>query len=143
MRIRGTIDRLDQNDAGELCIIDYKTGSTGQDSSAFERGESLQLALYALAAQQLRAGERVTEGFYWSIRGAKASSFKLSKFHHTDEEGREYNGPAGAMAFALEHVGKFVAGIRGGEFFAEPPKGGCPSHCPAQNFCWRFEPRRT
>jgi RecB family exonuclease len=140
--IRGTIDRLDANDAGDLRIIDYKTGSSGLDQSAFERGERLQLALYALAAQQRRPDARVVEGFYWHIRGAKPGSFKLSRFDHTDAEGRHYSGPSGAMALALEHTGNFIALIRRGAFTPAPPEDGCPSYCPAKNFCWHFSPSR-
>ncbi|MEO6119699.1 MAG: ATP-dependent DNA helicase [Terriglobales bacterium] len=47
--LRGRIDRVDQLADGALRIVDYKTGAP-KDEKATE--ESLQLAIYALAAQQ-------------------------------------------------------------------------------------------
>jgi RecB family exonuclease len=47
--LRGRIDRVDQLPNGDLRIVDYKTGAP-KDEKATE--ESLQLAIYALAAQQ-------------------------------------------------------------------------------------------
>lgn len=141
LRIRGTIDRVDAGAEDILRIIDYKTGSAGFTKASFVSGEHLQLALYALAAQQLYPQARVMDGFYWHIRGAKASSFKLSNFHHVDNDGREFNGPPGAMALAQEHVGAFITNIRNGVFTPKPPEDGCPTYCPARNFCWHYTPR--
>lgn len=141
IRIHGTIDRVDENSAGDLRIIDYKTGSSGFDKDSFIRGAHLQLALYALAAQQLHPNTRVVDGFYWHIRGAKASSFKLGDFYYEDEKGTKFIGPKGAMDFAQAHVGNFVTRIRRGTFTPTPPEDGCPTFCPAKNFCWHYSPR--
>ena len=44
LKLRGFIDRIDQNESGELRIIDYKLGGKSSFSKkAFESGEKLQL----------------------------------------------------------------------------------------------------
>ncbi|MCC7165796.1 MAG: exodeoxyribonuclease V subunit gamma [Anaerolineae bacterium] len=141
LRLRGTIDRVDADAENNLRLIDYKTGGSGYDKEAFLRGEHLQLPLYALAARQLYPESHVTDGFYWHIHGAKASAFKLSRFDYTDKQGRKFDGAAGAMEFALDHVGAFISNIRRGVFAPKPPENGCPDYCPARNFCWRYTSR--
>ena len=126
IRLHGVVDRVDINPAGELRVIDYKSGSSHLAAQDLIDGRRLQLPLYALAARQaLRLGEPV-EGFYWKLFQGEASSLKLSRF-----QGEAGSGPEAAFAVATGHVAAIVCGIRQGDFAPHPPQGGCPSYCPA------------
>ncbi len=135
---RGIIDRVDRNRDGELRIIDYKTGSSHLGRGDLIRGRRLQLVIYALGARDaLNLGEPV-EGFYWMIRAAKAGSLKLSTFKHT-RNGDTWLGPEGALDVARMHIQKVVQRVRAGQFMPAAPDGGCPSYCPAVDWCWRYQ----
>ncbi len=139
LRLRGVIDRVDSNDAGEIRLVDYKTGSSHLSRRDLVEGRRLQLPLYAEAARTaLEMGEPV-EGLYWSILRGAASSLRLSRFRH-EEEGFSYAGPRGAFDLTLRHVERAVQEISAGHFPPEPPRGGCPSYCPAATWCWRYTP---
>ncbi|MFU8826713.1 MAG: PD-(D/E)XK nuclease family protein [Brevefilum sp.] len=134
VRLRGVIDRVDQRTDGLLRVIDYKTGGSHLAASDLHSGRRLQLAIYALAAQEALGLGTVVEGFYWQIRAAKASSIKLSRFK---TEGLK--GPEAAYTVALDHIKNNLVDIRSGQFPPIPPKGGCPSYCPAVLWCWRYQ----
>jgi ATP-dependent helicase/DNAse subunit B len=137
--LRGVIDRVDTNQNGQLRVLDYKTGSSHLAPQDLVDGQRLQLPLYALAARDaLELGEPI-EGLYWAILAGRAGSLRLSRFNHEAED-VTYRGPAGAAQVALQHVGRILAGVRGGSFQPQPPRGGCPSYCPAAAWCWRFAP---
>ena len=132
--LHGFIDRVDKNMRGEIRVIDYKTGGANLDKAGLESGRRLQLPIYAMAAQDaLQLGE-VVEGFYWKIGAAAASSLKLSKYKSDDDKG-----PEAAYRTAIAQIQRILEGIRSGEFPPIPPKGGCPSYCPAAQWCWRYE----
>ena len=136
VRLRGLIDRVDRNELGGLRIIDYKTGGSNLSNKDLISGQRLQMPIYALAAQQaLRLGT-VEEGFYWQIRAAKPSYFKLSKFKND-----ELKGPQGAYMTTLNHIRRILEGVRSGQFPPIAPRDGCPSYCPAVQWCWRYQPR--
>jgi ATP-dependent helicase/DNAse subunit B len=130
IRVRGFIDRVDQDAAGHLCIIDYKSGSTPIAARDLSEGRRLQIALYALAAQDALGLGEIADGFYWHIGSAKPSSLTLDKFD---------GGVAAALKMAIAHAFEHVAGIRAGRFAPKPPDGGCPGHCPGASFCWRYQ----
>jgi len=136
LRLRGVIDRLDKNERGEIRVMDYKTGGSHLSGNDLLRGTRLQLPIYALAARDALGMGDVSDGFYWEIKGAKAGSLKLSKFQTRQGEGVEE-----AIRVAVEHLRRIVSGIRSGAFPPVPPKGGCPSYCPAAQWCWRYQPR--
>jgi ATP-dependent helicase/DNAse subunit B len=133
IQIRGYIDRVDRAPDGSLRVIDYKAGSSRISARELEEGTRLQLPLYALAVRDaLRLGP-VTDGFYWHIGSASPSYLRL---------GRYEGGVEGAIEQAVEHVLAYVAAVRAGQFAPMPPAGGCPGHCPAVGFCWRYAPRQ-
>ncbi len=134
-RLRGFIDRVDQDTAGRLCLIDYKSGSTPITVRDLVEGRRLQIALYALAARDALALGDVADGFYWHIGSTRAGSAKASSLKLADFEG----GVEGALATALAHTFNHIAGVRAGHFPPVPPPAGCPSHCPGMKFCWRYE----
>jgi ATP-dependent exoDNAse (exonuclease V) beta subunit len=129
-RVRGFIDRVDQDSAGRLRIIDYKSGSTPISARDLAEGRRLQIALYALAARDALDLGQIGDGFYWHIGSAKSSSLKLEKFD---------GGVETALQTAINHAFRHVAGVRAGRFPPIPPPAGCPSHCPGARFCWRYE----
>ncbi len=132
LQLRGFIDRVDQNSAGELRIVDYKLGSNSRfGKAAFEKGEKLQLPLYALAVELALGLGDVTDGFYFHFRQAKKSGLQLAKYD---------GGPEQAAQTAVEFAWQAVDQARAGHFEPTPPKGGCPSYCPAAQWCWRYQP---
>lgn len=134
IRVHGVIDRVDKNSDSQIRIIDYKTGGSNLEKTDLKTGRRLQLPIYALAAQEALGLGEVEEGFYWKINEARASSFKLSNFE-TEKEA----GPEAAYDLAISHIKRFLAGIRSGEFSPKPPRGGCPSYCPAAQWCWHYQ----
>jgi ATP-dependent helicase/DNAse subunit B len=138
--VSGVIDRIDRRPDGTLRIVDYKTGVSDYNSAkALVQGKRLQLALYALAAEEaLRLG-KVSDGFYWFAHKA-TSSWTLAEFADGDTGA---HGPAGAIELARRHAIEAVAGARRGEFAPQTPAGGCPDYCTAATFCWRFRPKFT
>jgi len=133
--MRGLIDRIDQNEVGELRVIDYKTGGSFLTNKDLISGRRLQMPIYALAAETALNLGSVKEGFYWIIRNAKESSFKLSTFKKGDSKG-----PLAAYSVALDLMNKILTSIRAGQFVPVAPQGGCPSYCPAIQWCWRYQP---
>jgi ATP-dependent helicase/DNAse subunit B len=130
--LRGFIDRIDRGADGRLRVIDYKTGSTPISARDLAEGRRVQLALYALAARDALDMGDVSGGFYWHIGSAKASSLKLEKYK---------GGVEAALQVAANHALAYAAAVRTGHFQPKPPSGGCPGHCPAAAFCWRYAPR--
>lgn len=135
VRLHGFIDRIDVNDAGELRVIDYKTGSSHLAARDLIEGRRLQLAVYALAARDALGFGEPVEGFYWRIGPKGRSSLQLSKFAH---EG--YRGPEGAFALAEEHIARALQGIEDADFRALPLDGRCPAYCAVASWCWRYQP---
>jgi ATP-dependent helicase/DNAse subunit B len=134
LRLRGYIDRVDRATKGEeLRIIDYKSGSTPIPARDLAEGKRVQLPLYALAARDaLRLGE-IAGGFYWHVGSGRASYLRLEKVE---------GGVQGSIDTALAYAWATVRAVRTGAFAPRPPAGGCPGHCPAAAFCWRYVGRR-
>jgi hypothetical protein len=137
VRLHGIVDRIDINPAGELRVIDYKSGGSHLGPQDLIDGRRLQLPIYALAASQTLGLGKVVEGFYWKLFQGEASSLKLSKFK---SEGGD--GPQGAFAVAAGHIAGIVNGIRQGAFGPQAPQGGCPSYCAAAAWCWQYQSAR-
>lgn len=86
--LTGRADRVDVNEAGELAIVDYKTGGVPSHAQ-LEGGFALQLGLLAWVAEQGRlegvpAGS-VRELRYWKLSGGrKAGEVKNPLAHNRD-----------------------------------------------------------
>jgi RecB family exonuclease len=133
IRLRGYIDRVDANAAGELRVVDYKAGSSPISKNDLDDGKRLQLALYALALRDaLKTGAPVA-GMYWHIGAAKPSSLKLEKYP---------GGIDAAFEKAATHALAHTSRVRAGDFAPHVPDGGCPAWCAASAFCWRYKPGR-
>ena len=61
--MKGRIDRIDECASGEIAVIDFKTGKAKTQDDA---DESLQLSVYALAAQNALGSCRVVAGLHQS-----------------------------------------------------------------------------
>ena len=135
VRLHGVIDRLDHDANGNLRVIDYKTGGSNLSQGDLKDGRRLQLPLYAMAARDALGLGAPVEGIYWKIRAAESGPLKLSKFKTESAEGMD-----AAEQVVKEHLLRIITGIRAADFPPMPPKGGCPSYCPAAQWCWRYEP---
>lgn len=132
--VRGMIDRVDKNPSGEIQVIDYKSGGSNLSKSDLINGRRLQITIYALAAQNALCYGNVVDGFYWVIGGKQNQYLQLSSFEHEELKGLD-----GAYKILQDHLRKIVNGVRAGRFPPKPPKGGCPSYCPAAGWCWRYQ----
>jgi ATP-dependent helicase/DNAse subunit B len=135
VRLHGYIDRIDINEAGELRVIDYKTGSSHLAARDLVEGRRLQLAVYALAARDALGLGNPIEGFYWRIGSKGRSGLQLSKFEH-----EAFAGPEGALAMAQEHIDHALEGVQAALFPQSPLDGKCSAYCVAASWCWRYEP---
>jgi ATP-dependent helicase/DNAse subunit B len=132
-RLRGMIDRVDRDAAGNLRVIDYKSGSTTWSKPDLQKGLALQTALYALAAERfwVSQGGRVAESHYWHIPSRKASgSLKLQGTVREHE----------IAEAAIQQAAWSVAQVRSGIFPSAPGKpvqGGmqCSGRCDFAPIC--------
>lgn len=71
VRFHGVVDRVDHApDGSRIVVFDYKTGRYFDDpKSGLERGNKLQLPVYALAMQRLEPSAEV-EAYYWYLRAS-------------------------------------------------------------------------
>jgi len=79
-KLTGRIDRVDRAPDGSVVIVDYKTGKARSQEDA---DESLQLSIYAMAAQQ-KWGYRVSELVFHNLDGnlpviSKRTDFQLEQ----------------------------------------------------------------
>lgn len=113
--IKGTIDRIDLLPGGGAEIIDYKTGLEGQPRTEEQTANSLQLGIYALAAEEFfnLKPEKIT---YYILSGPT----KVSVPYTTEikERTREAIRTAGMKIFEADYSAR----------------GNC-EHCSIRNIC--------
>ena len=118
LRVRGSIDRVDETDDGGLLVIDYKAGST----RSYEKlslddptlgGSRLQLVLYDLAARRLRGAADSADGHgaYWFV----SSKGRFTEIGYPTNAARQQ---------VLDAVGAVVDGIGAGLFPMHPEEPG-------------------
>ncbi|MCH8995145.1 MAG: PD-(D/E)XK nuclease family protein [Chloroflexi bacterium] len=108
---RGRIDRVDRApDGGRLLVLDYKTGSaayTNVDKDPVQRGQLLQLPIYALAARDAY-GDVPVDSYYWFVT------------EQADYERKGYAIDADNVARFQHALTVITDGIGGGLFPARP-----------------------
>ncbi len=71
LQLRGSIDLIEKNPAGDLRASDYKTGKArAKEGLVIGGGETLQPVMYALALEKLFPGQRVSGGRLWYCTSA-------------------------------------------------------------------------
>lgn len=140
-RITGRIDRVDvlQTARGNVyAVIDYKSGNAPAFKEKEVRaGRALQLAIYALAVEQLGlAGENAVLGQagYWSLRdkGFEPAADKPTLEGEIRGAGKDWQS---LVELARKIVPQLVRGIRGGEFPPANADGGCTGSCSLKTVC--------
>ena len=118
LRVRGSIDRVDETDAGGLLVIDYKAGSTrNYEKLSLDDptlgGSRLQLVLYDLAARKLLGSSDSAEGYgtYWFV----SSKGRFADIGYPTNDARPQ---------VLAAVGSVVDGIGAGLFPLHPEEPG-------------------
>lgn len=121
--VSGRIDRVDQDAAGSLALIDYKSGSANRSLRETVEGRDVQLTVYAMAAEELGAsGQRVVLAAYLTLGNGKLSP-PLTPVER----------PA-AEAALRERLAAAMSGARAGGF-AVRPSDGCPPGCAFAAIC--------
>ena len=69
INLRGKIDRIDRKDDGSVSLIDYKTGTVPMSGVGVQRGENLQLFIYA--AMLATRGEKLERVGIYSLKDIK------------------------------------------------------------------------
>ncbi len=100
-KLTGRIDRMDRASDGSVVIVDYKTGKARSQEDA---DESLQLSIYAMAAEQ-KWGYRVSELVFHNLEGNIPIVSRRTQFQ---------------LEQARERVLAVVRGIADGNFKPKP-----------------------
>lgn len=125
IKIRGSIDRIDQTEDG-LVVIDYKTSRSPISAKEALEGRNLQLPIYLMAANRvLKRDEPVTAGFYLHIYSCKKGSELPNKNLSLED----------LTTKAEEYIGDYVSRVRRAEFPIEPNQNRCPPYCKFDVMC--------
>jgi len=148
VRLFGKIDRIDVAPDGRFMVLDYKTGRIPASLKEIQRGTSLQLPIYLLAAEALLADAGLSEGVagaYYQMRDHESVG-KQGIFADAQAKGAVYHSRSrslvphedfrAALHQARDHALNYVHAIRAGRFqlTRHAPEEICP-HCPYRQSC--------
>ena len=122
LRLHGNIDRVDIGPSFAQ-IVDYKSGKA-ISRNAVERGERLQLQLYALAAREQLQAERLIARY--AYLDPRATEWDLDSAEPTDEALIE---DAAQQANAVRFL------VATGDFRVNPRVPTCPKYCDFRHIC--------
>jgi ATP-dependent helicase/nuclease subunit B len=131
-QMAGVIDRLDIDEDGNLCVIDYKSGSLGFSKKDLENGLAFQTGIYALAVEPLlTSNARVIESAYLHIPSRQKSG--VIKF-------KERVSQDVLVQEMIELAVDFIERIQRGEFPSNPGKAAwgskaCQRWCDFSSLC--------
>jgi RecB family exonuclease len=140
VKLVGRIDRIDVGEASGrpiFTIVDYKSGrprSPAKDQPL--DGTSLQLELYAIAAQDMLLapqGALPWEAGYWHLREKKGyrAWFEL----HAGGRGKVFVDWESRRREALQKLAELVSGIRAAQFPVHSLDQHCTGLCPFHTVC--------
>lgn len=140
VHVRGRIDRVDTGfvqGRRVFNVIDYKTGRPPKASAEdLTVGQSLQLALYALAVRRLNLAGNDSSPYqlgYWSL---KATGFKRAYQKSSKSMVPIVPELADSLEQALDDViPRLARGIREGKFLVENSDENCTGYCPLKTTC--------
>jgi ATP-dependent helicase/DNAse subunit B len=143
IRFAGRIDRIDLGSfdgQAVFTIVDYKSGAVSKRTSlqAVLAGQSLQLPLYALAAQKLlsKSAAAPFRAAYWHIGGKGYQEKDAVKFRVTADGRLEINPEWTELEAALKlRVRSLVDGIRAGQFPMHSADKDCTGFCEFSTVC--------
>ena len=122
LRLRGNIDRVDAGpDFAQ--IVDYKSGRAIGFRSV-ERGERLQLQLYALAAREQLGAERLIARYAYLDPRADEWALDSANPQH-----------AALIEDAAQHAEVVRDSVAAGDFRVRPQVTPCPSYCDFKHIC--------
>ena len=128
-RLRGKIDRMDEDGEGMRRILDYKTGAaTLNPEDVLRKGTSLQLFLYAALAETLGIGDVGSVGIY-SLKDLKVKLVPGSADKKAGRTMRDY------VEAALCHLEETLGAISRGDFRAAPSSEQNCRRCHEKPYC--------
>ncbi len=122
LRLRGGIDRVDTGPAFAQ-IVDYKSGREIK-RSAVEKGDRLQLQLYALAAREHLGAERLVARY--AYLDPRAREWALDSAEPADEA---------LIEEAARHAQAVRSSVGAGDFRVNPQVASCPTYCDLRHVC--------
>lgn len=139
----GKIDRIDVGKIGDQTlfgIVDYKTGKVGKTKQdQINSGTKLQLALYALAAEELffaQEDAKLLAAGYWEIKKNGFQGLDKVETAQVSDGGVEATDDWQATLDTVrERVDEMVTGIRQGEFPVYNSDENCGQTCEFKTIC--------
>ncbi len=141
VRLRGIVDRIDVDSAGNLRVIDYKrSGKTQRDVG---EGKTLQAVLYGRAVHN--AIGPVTYSAYWNVRNLEPRGARSGTRKTSPEIAEPHNEGDPLVEAVLEQLDNVVADVTAGSFPGAPRRMdretfSCAPWCRKAEFCqpsWR------